>query len=77
MKKVVTILILMVILSCSDDDETNKGCLTGIPKSGGDRTLIKCSTREEYLAGNNTSAGGTASWDAFTGHQWAKCADCK
>lgn len=78
MKQVVTILLLFTILACSDDDpERNKGCLTGIPKSGGDRVLIKCSTREEYLAGNNTSAGGTASWDAFTGHQWAKCGDCQ
>lgn len=77
MKQVVLILALFAF-SCSDDDpETENGCLTGIPTGATDRVLIKCSTREQYLAGNNVSAGGTASWNAYTGHQWAKCNDCK
>lgn len=77
MKHVIWIF-LIIALACSDDESnSDQGCLTGIPKSGGNRVLIRCSTNKQYLAGSNTSAGGTASWDSYTGHQWAKCNDCK
>lgn len=77
MKQVVLILALFAF-SCSDDDPTSEtGCLTGIPSGSTDRVLIKCATREQFLAGSNVSAGGTSSWNAFTQHQWAKCSDCK
>jgi hypothetical protein len=78
MKQVVLILFFALTIACSDDSGTDQGCLTGIPKSGPqDRVLIKCSTRQEYLAGSNTSAGGTSSWTLYNGHQWEKCGDCK
>jgi hypothetical protein len=79
MKQVVLILLFTLTIACSDDDsETDQGCLTGIPKSGPqDRVLIKCSTKEQYLAGSNTSAGGTSSWTLYSGHKWEKCGDCK
>lgn len=77
MKHVIWIL-LVILCSCSDDEpETDQGCLTGIPNGTQDRVLIKCSTQEQFLAGSNTSAGGTASWNQYTAHQWAKCDDCK
>lgn len=76
--KYVVLILLLATMSCSDNEpETDQGCLTGIPKAGGNRVLIKCSTNKQYLAGSNTSAGGTSAWDLYTGHQWAKCSDCK
>lgn len=76
MKKL--LVILLIFFACSDDEpETDQGCLTAIPKGTSDRVRIRCSTQKEFLAGSNTSAGGTASWDLYTGHQWAKCAECK
>jgi len=72
------ILAILVIVCACTEPETDQGCLTGIPKSGGTgRILIRCSTRQEYLAGNNVGAGGTVSWDSFISHEWEKCDDCK
>lgn len=77
MKKL--LVILFIAVGCSDDEpQTDHGCLTAIPKSGPQtRVLIRCSTKEQYLAGSNTTQGGTSSWTLYTGHQWAKCDDCK
>jgi hypothetical protein len=70
--------ILLIATACSDDEpKSDQGCLTGIPQGTNTRVLIRCSTNKEYLAGSNTSAGGTASWNQYTVHQWAKCDDCK
>jgi hypothetical protein len=70
--------ILFVCLACSDDDESsNIGCQTGIPKGSTDRVLIRCSTQQEHLAGNNVNAGGLSTFTNYTQHQWAKCGDCK
>lgn len=80
MKRIFLIAALVCALSCSEEDDptTDQGCLTGIPKSGPpERVLIRCCTNQQYLAGNNTGAGGTSSWTLYTGHQWAKCDDCK
>jgi len=77
MKKVLLIAALICALACDEEETTEEGCLTGIPKSGGSRTLIKCSTREQYLAGDNTSQGGTASWTLYTSHEWEKCKECQ
>lgn len=80
MKHVILILFLFcsVSFSCSeDDDPSGNGCLTGVNKSSGQRELIRCCTKEEYLAGSNVSAGGTANWNSYTGHSWAVCDDCK
>jgi hypothetical protein len=75
---ITTILVCILMIGCSDDEPaTDQGCLTGIPKAGWNRVLIRCCTNKQYLAGSNTSAGGTSSWDLYTGHQWAKCSDCK
>lgn len=77
MKHVILILAL-AFFSCSDDDDpTDKGCLTGVPKGQTERILIKCSTHDQYLAGSNTGAGGTSAWDSYSGHKWEKCGDCK
>lgn len=77
MKKL--LVILLIACACSDDEPgTDQGCLTGIPKTGSqDRVLIKCSTKQQYLAGSNTGAGGTASWNSYTSHKWEPCSDCK
>lgn len=79
MKTITVFLTLMLLAACSEEDPgTDQGCLSGIPKSGPpERVTIRCSTQQQYLAGSNTSAGGTSSWTLYTGHQWAKCDDCK
>lgn len=79
--KHVVFIFLASLFACSDDDSnsaSSKGCLTGIPKSGSqNRVLIRCCTNQEYLAGSNTSAGGTSDWDAFKSHKWELCDKCK
>ena len=75
---IIAIMFLVSLFSCSEDEpETLQGCLTGVHKLGTDRELIRCCTREEYLAGSNVNAGGTANWSNYTKHQWEKCDQCK
>lgn len=77
--KHVVLAILLILTACNSDDEpsSGKGCLTGISKQSGQRELIRCCTREQYLAGSNTSAGGTSSWNGYSSHKWEVCPDCK
>ena len=77
MRKFFAILLILAACSGEDEDPSGNGCLTGINKSSGQRELIRCCTKEEYLAGSNVSAGGTANWNSYTGHSWAVCDDCK
>jgi hypothetical protein len=67
---------LLILSACSEGEESNVGCLTGV-NSSGDRVLIRCSTKAEFRAGSNVNAGGTANWKSFTQHQWEKCENCK
>lgn len=70
--------LIYFLVGCSEDEPTtDQGCLTGIRNGTTDRVFIRCCTRKEYLAGDNTTAGGTANWSNYTNHQWAACPDCK
>jgi hypothetical protein len=66
-----------LVSGCSEkeDPKPSEGCLTGI-NNDGVRVQIRCCTREEYLAGSNVNAGGTASWESYTGHKWELCDSC-
>lgn len=76
MKKIIFVCIL-AFFACEEEPESDIGCMTGIPKSGGtDRVLIRCCTHKQYLAGNNVNAGGIASSINYTNHKWEKCPDC-
>lgn len=80
MKSLALILLLTIVVaafSCSDDDDPEMGCMTGIPKSGGThRELIKCCTRDQYLAGSNVKAGGDARFSNYNTVQWTPADDC-
>jgi hypothetical protein len=79
MKTFILCIILIAGLSvgCSEkQDPTNQGCLTGV-NSDGNRVLIRCCTKDQYLAGSNVNAGGTAIWPNYSGHKWESCQDCK
>lgn len=81
--KALKLLFIIVVLSlsgCDDEPEgPQMGCLTGVVKGGTSRVLIRCCTKEEYLAGGNVNAGGTSNWSNYESHQWVKvdkCGDC-
>lgn len=80
MQRLITILLISasLVLGCSDDDPKPKvGCMTGIPKIGDPvRTFFRCGTQEEFNAGSNVGAGGSAAWTSFTQHQWEPISDC-
>lgn len=75
------IAIALIFSGCKDDEDVDpsdpntKGCLTGLTDQG-TRVLIRCCTRNEYAAGSNASAGGTASWNLYTKHEWKAVKDC-
>lgn len=72
------LLVAIVLCGCNkDEEESNIGCQTGVPKGASYRVLIRCCTQQQALAGNNVKAGGTANWTDYTDHKWEKCADCK
>lgn len=81
MKTFIIISALILLFSCKEDDvdpHAGIGCQTGIPKNGdGQRVLIRCATYEQYIAGNNTNAGGIPASSDYTEQQWAKCSECK
>jgi hypothetical protein len=78
-------LVLASMLSCSKDDDGDPapdnqiGCITGIPKSGGDRELIKCATQKQFSYGTNPNGGVVSKeqWEAYTSHKWELCDSCK
>lgn len=73
--KYLSILIILLLFSCSEEDETLKGCSTGI--RDGKRQLIRCATKEQHLAGNNVAAGGVGYFANYKNPQWEKCDQCK
>lgn len=77
---IICIVFLTLFVGCEEEEDPNAGtgCLTAYPKAGAeaDRFTIRCCTRQEFLAGSNVSAGGTANWTLYAGHKWEKCSDC-
>jgi hypothetical protein len=74
--KIISICLLLLICSCSEDDPgVQMGCLSGVT-GGGDRITIRCCTKQEFQAGSNVNAGGTANWNLYTQHQWKAVSDC-
>lgn len=63
--------------SCSEDEtEPKTRCLYGID-TGGVRYFMRCCTKQQYLAGSNVAAGGTANWNNYPYHEWKECDRCK
>lgn len=62
MKRTILLIIILFAFSCKEDEPSGPqmGCVTGINKQDATNTIvyIKCITKEQYLAGNNTAAGG-------------------
>lgn len=62
MKYLIFLFLALSAVSCKDDEPSGpqKGCVTGINKNDATNTIvyIKCITKDGYLAGNNTAAGG-------------------
>lgn len=81
MKKAIFILLLVAAMGCTKEEAgPQMGCMTGIPKGYTNRGLIRCCTKEQYLAGSNVAAGGIASFTNYTSVTWtpvANCSDCK
>lgn len=72
-----SLLVLFSLAGCQEEEVSDKGCLTGIRKGESERVLIRCCTYQEYAAGSNVAAGGTASWANYTEHKWEAVADCQ
>lgn len=73
------IILLISFASCEDepDELSDKiGCLTGVPVGKTDRVPMRCCSRQEFLAGDNTGAGGTSYWNSYTKHAWKAVKDC-
>jgi hypothetical protein len=81
MKKAIFVLLLVAAMGCAKEEAgPQMGCMTGIPKGYTNRGLIRCCTKEQYLAGNNVAAGGIASFTNYTSVTWtpiSNCSDCK
>ena len=68
---------MIAFAACKEEDNgPQMGCMTGIPKGYTNRGLIRCCTREQYLAGSNVAAGGTPSFKDFTSIKWEATSDC-
>lgn len=70
------IVVLLFVIGCSETEKELIGCTTGIPKGETERVLIRCSTKKQFLAGNNTSQGGISYWNSYTGHKFEECSNC-
>lgn len=73
------IIFLLALVSCSEDEPTiQMGCMTGVNRSDPTKTvqLIRCCTREQYLAGSNTDRGGTDRVKYFINLSWQPISDC-
>lgn len=77
MKRIILIIAFISLFGCEDEPETDQGCMTGVPVGLNYSVHIRCCTKQQYLAGNNVNAGGTANWASYTDHKWEKCSSCK
>lgn len=76
MKRLITIVMLAFAIACNQEDPgPQMGCSTGM--RNGTRHLLRCCTREQWLAGNNEAAGGISYFQNYTDHQWKSVKDCK
>jgi hypothetical protein len=75
-KKLIIIGSVFIISCDTEPNEPQHGCLTGINKSTNVRGLLRCCTRQEFLAGSDVSNGGTSNWDVYTQHQWKAVKNC-
>jgi hypothetical protein len=69
------IFILLMFFACQEDPGPQMGCSTGI--RDGERKLLRCSTKEEHLAGSNVNAGGVSYFQNYTRHEWEPVRDCQ
>lgn len=80
--KALIVIVLLALVSCKEEDGIDpndpdqKGCMTGVSKSSGQRVNLRCCTQQEYLAGSNVNAGGYAHWTNYTQHEWKAVANC-
>jgi hypothetical protein len=75
--KYVAFFLFVGLIGCSEDDpEPKTKCMTGINQDGA-RVMIRCATQQQFNAGSNVSAGGTAQWDLYTQHKLEECGQCK
>jgi hypothetical protein len=83
MKTLITIiLILALAVSCNNEEPgPQMGCQTGILKGGSTaRVTIRCCTKEQHQAGDNTKIGGTNLFTYYSQVKWEaidKCENCK
>ena len=71
------ILLIFILLGCSEDEPNGPemGCSTGM--RDGKRHLLRCSTRDQHLAGNNEAAGGISYFANYTNWQWEPVKNCQ
>jgi hypothetical protein len=69
------IVILLFAFGCSEEEETLMGCQTGI--RDGYRQLMRCSTQQENLAGDNERMGGVKFYTGYKDVEWEKCDQCQ
>ena len=78
MKKLI---LAFIIFSCSEQEiEQEKGCHMGRLKGEKEYVFIRCSTTEQYLAGNNENMGGLdkLTYSLYDIHKFEKyCDRCK
>jgi hypothetical protein len=73
--KTIALILLTFLLSCSEDPGPQMGCSTGV--RDGKRHLLRCSTFDEHIAGNNVARGGISYFGNYSQHQWEKVKNCK
>lgn len=76
------ILVLLLSVACREDEPAPKtGCSLGI-RIGEEHEgyqLIRCATKEQHAAGNNTQAGGIAYFANYKQWKWEpvnNCSEC-
>lgn len=57
--RIVSIIILSLLAFACQDEENNKGCLTGLSKDSGERERIACITEQQFNCARELMATGT------------------
>lgn len=76
---VIVMSFVAAVVSCTKEDpkpKNVKGCQSGADPTTGQIVTYRCATHEEFLAGSNTSKGGTPSFNYYKNNKWEECQKC-
>lgn len=80
--RTILLIAFLSLLSCEREqaNPVGLGCQSGLHagySAISKRVVYRCSTYEQFLAGSDTSKGGTAEYNNYVENQWTPCTDCK